>query len=194
MSTLRSGCSITTPMRFFGRPAVELTDAGKAAVAASPQMSRAERSCTAGSIVSDWGGEPVNRITQGAGTITIQYGRNGRTRTVHMMAAHPANIAPSADGHSIGKWENDVLVVDTVGFVPGTLIGQTPHSAQLHVVERFSIDPATTTLKREVQAEDPLYWTGPYTGNVTSMIVSTVPYAAEACADLTPAVPPAPAQ
>jgi hypothetical protein len=175
----------------FGRPAVELTDAGKAAQAALPQMSRAERSCTPGSIVSDWGGEPVNRITQGADTVTIQYGRNGRTRTVHMTAAHPASITPSADGHSIGKWENDVLVVDTIGFVPGTLVGQTPHSAQLHVVERFSLDPATTTLKREVQANDPLYWAAAYTGNATSMIVSTVPYAPEPCADLTPVVPPA---
>jgi hypothetical protein len=177
---------------FFGRPAVELTDAGKAAVTALPQMSRAERACTAGSIVSDWGGEPVNRITQAAGTVTIEYGRNGRTRTVHMIAAHPANVAPSENGHSIGKWENDVLVVDTVGFTPGTLLGQTPHSAQLHVVERFSLDPATTTLKREVQADDPLYWTASYSGNATSMIVSTVPYAAEECADLTPVVPPAP--
>jgi hypothetical protein len=154
-------------------------------------MSRAERSCAAGSIVSDWGGEPVNRITQTADAVTIQYGRNGRTRTVHMTAAHPPNVTPTADGHSIGKWENDVLVVDTIGFVPGTLVGQTPHSAQLHVVERFSLDPATTTLKREVQATDPLYWTAPYTGNATSMIVSTVPYAPEPCADLTPVVPAA---
>jgi len=177
---------------FGGRALVELTDAGKAAVAALPQMSRAQRACAPGSIVSDWGGEPVNRISQDASTITIQYGRNGRTRTVHMIAAHPANVAPSADGHSIGKWENDVLVVDTIGFVPGTLVGQTPHSAQLHVVERFSVDPATTTLKREVQANDPLYWTASFT-NSTSMIVSTVPYAAEACEDLTPVVPPAPA-
>jgi hypothetical protein len=175
---------------FAARPAVELTDAGKAAMAAAPQMSRAERSCAAGSIISDWGGEPVNRITQAAGTVKIEYGRNGRTRTVHMIAAHPANITPSADGHSIGKWENDVLVVDTVGFVPGTLVGTTPHSAQLHVVERFSVDPATTTLKREVTANDPLFWTASFT-NSTSMIVSTVPYAAEACADLTPVVPPA---
>ena len=174
----------------FGRPAVELTDAGKAAQAALPQMSRAERACAPGSIISDWGGEPVNRITQGAGTVTIQYGKNGRTRTVHMAAAHPANVTPSADGHSIGKWENDVLVVDTIGFVPGTLTGTTPHSAQLHVVERFSVD-ATPALKREVQADDPLFWTASYTGNPTTMIVSTVPFAAEACQDLTPVVPPA---
>jgi hypothetical protein len=109
-----------------------------------------------------------------------------------MIAAHPANVTPSADGHSIGKWENDVLVVDTVGFVPGTLVGTTPHSAKLHVVERFSLDPATNTLKRDVQADDSLYWAAGFT-NSTTMIVSTVPYAAEKCEDLTPVVPPAPA-
>src|SRR5688572_17458263 len=115
----------------FGRPAVALTEAGQAALQTQPQLSRAERACAPGSIVSDWGGEPVNRITQGAGTVTIQYGRNGRTRTVHTnMAEHPANVTPSPDGHSIGRWENDVLVVDTIGFVPGTLLGTTPHSAQ----------------------------------------------------------------
>ena len=174
----------------FGRPAVELTAAGQAAMQALPQLSRAERACAPGSIVSDWGGEPVNRITQGAGIVTIQYGRNGRTRTVHMGATHPANVTPSADGHSIGRWESDVLVVDTVGFQPGTLIGTTPHSAQLHVVERFSLDPATNALKREVTAEDPLYFTAPYTRTDT-MLVSAVPYAAEDCADLTPPVPAA---
>jgi hypothetical protein len=176
---------------FGGRPAVELTDAGRAAMESLPQLSRAERSCAPGSIVSDWGGEPVNRISQAGNTVTIQYGRTGMTRTVHVgTAAHPTNVAPSREGHSIGRWDNDVLVVDTVGFLPGTLLGSTPHSAQLHVVERFSVDPATTTLKREVTAEDPLYFTAPYTRNDT-MIVSTVPYAAEACLDLTPAVPPA---
>ena len=171
--------------------AVALTAAGQAAVEALPQLSRAERSCTPGSIVSDWGGEPVNRISQAAGTVTIQYGRTGMTRTVHVgMAAHPANVAPSREGHSIGRWESDVLVVDTVGFLPGMLLGSTPHSAQLHVVERFSVDTATTMLKREVSAEDPLYFTAPYTRTDT-MLLSAVPYAAEACQDLTPVVPAA---
>jgi hypothetical protein len=179
----------------FGRnSAVPLTDAGRAAMEALPQMSRAERSCAPGSIVSDWGGEPVNRVAQSADKVTLQYGRNGRTRTVHMgMASHPANVAPSADGHSIGRFDGEVLVVDTVSFVPGTLLGSTPHSPQLHVVERFSVDPATNTLKREVRAEDPLYFTEPYTRTDT-MILSAVPYAPEPCEDLTPAVPSAPAR
>ncbi|HUQ52309.1 MAG TPA: DUF6152 family protein [Gammaproteobacteria bacterium] len=177
----------------FGRPAVALTPAGEAAQKALPQLSRAERACAPGSIVSDWGGEPVNRITQTPNAITIQYGRTGMSRIVNVgMAAHPANVAPSRAGHSIGKWENDVLVVDTVGFLPGTLVGTTPHSAALHVVERFSLDPAKNTLKRDVTAEDAQFFTAPYTSS-TTMLVSTVPYEAEVCQDLTPVVPPAPA-
>jgi hypothetical protein len=172
--------------------AVGLTAAGRAAMQALPELSRAERACTPGSIVSDWGGEPVNRVTQAAGTVTLEYGRNGRTRTVHVgMTAHPANVAPTRDGHSIGRWENDVLVVDTVSFVSGTLLAFTPHSAHLHVVERFSIDVATNTLKREARAEDPLYFTEPYTRTDT-MMLSAVPYAPEPCQDLTPVVPAVP--
>jgi hypothetical protein len=100
-------------------------------------------------------------------------------------ATHPANVAPTRAGHSIGKWESDVLVVDTVGFLPGTLTGGTPHSDKLHVVERFKLDPTTNTLKREYTAEDPLFFTAAYTGSDT-LSPSNVPFAVEACEDLTP--------
>jgi hypothetical protein len=84
-----------------------------------------------------------------------------------------------------------VLVVDTVGFSPGTLTGTTPHSDKLHVVERFTLDPATMTLKREYTAEDPAYFTAAYSGSDT-VAPSSVPYAPEACKDLTPTgAPPA---
>ena len=139
-----------------------------------------------GSIVSEWGGESVDRITQSTDTVTLEYGHSGLVRTIHLgMTAHPANIEPSRAGHSIGHWDNDVLVVDTVGFLPGTLAGITPNSERLHVVERFSLDTATTMLKREFTAEDPLYFTESYTGS-ESMILSNVPYDPEPCEDLTP--------
>ncbi len=54
------------------RAAVELTDAGKAAMDKLVALPRAVRSCMQGSIVSDWGGEGVNRITQGADTIKLR--------------------------------------------------------------------------------------------------------------------------
>jgi hypothetical protein len=82
-----------------------------------------------------------------------------------------------------------VLTVDTVGFLPGTLRGVTPHSGQLHVVERFSLDPETMLLRREYMAEDPLFFTEPYTGSDT-LALSVVPYNPEPCQDLTPVVAP----
>ncbi len=167
---------------------VPLTDAGRAAMQALSEVPRAVRSCMQGSIISDWSGEPVNRITQTADTITLQYGFLGLERTVHMDAEHPATPAPSRAGHSVGHWENDTLVVDTVGFLAGALRGTTPHSKQLHVVERFTLDPATMLLRREYTAEDPLFFTQAYSGNDT-LALSSVAYSPEPCEDLTPAVP-----
>ena len=172
-----------------GRSAVGLTAAGQAAMEALAAIPRAERSCIEGSIISDWGGEPVNRITQRIDTILFQYGRHGLERTVHMsMSAHPADLEPSWAGHSIGRWEDDVLVVDTVGFLPGRLTGTTPHSGELHVVERFSLGADAITLTRQYTVEDPAYFTESYTGRET-LISSKVRYDPELCVDLTPPVP-----
>ena len=124
---------------------VQYTEAGKAAADAfdtytteNPRMR-----CETTSILFDWTFDgPVNRITQGGDTITLQYGQLGFTRTIHMdMTEHPANVAPSRAGHSIGRWEDDVLIVDTVGFAPGVLSPPIMNSAQLRVVERFSLNP-----------------------------------------------------
>ena len=102
--------------------------------------------CETTSILFDWTFDgPVNRITQSGDTITLQYGQLGFTRTIHMNAEHPANLEPSRAGHSVGRWENDVLVVDTVGFAEGYLNPPIKNSVELHVVERFTLDPNTVT-------------------------------------------------
>jgi hypothetical protein len=162
-----------------------LTAAGRAALAARPATDRYAMSCVFTSVVAEWGGEPVNRVTQRGDTITIQYGRLGVERTIHMgMTGHPETIEPSLAGHSIGRWDGNVLVVDTVGFAPGLLNGRLPHSARLHVVERFWFDPETRQLRREYTADDPLFLTEPVTGS-NAMDMSGVRYDAEPCEDLT---------
>ncbi len=110
--------------------------------------------CETTSVIFDWTFDgPVNRITQNRDTIVLQYGQFGFTRTVHMnQAAHPASIKPSRAGHSIGRWEKDVLVVDTVGFAPGVLSPPVLNSDKLHVVERFSLDPVKMELTRVVHS------------------------------------------
>jgi hypothetical protein len=48
------------------------------------------------------------------------------------------------------------LVVDSVGFEPGSQAGSLPHSNKLHVVERFTLNPATLELTRGIVADDPV--------------------------------------
>jgi hypothetical protein len=155
-------------------------DAFRGATTENPRMR-----CETTSILFDWTFDgPVNRITQSGATITLQYGQLGLTRTIHMNAQHPANVEPSRAGHSTGRWENDVLVVDTVGFAEGYLNPPIKNSEQLHVVERFTLDANAMTLAREYEATDPVYYTDTYTGRDT-IGVADLPYAPDACAELT---------
>jgi len=176
------------PAGVAGRARVTYTPAGQAAADAfrggttdNPRMR-----CETTSILFDWTFDgPVNRITQSGDAITLEYGQLGLARTIHMnMSEHPANIERTRAGHSIGRWENDVLVVDTVGFAPGFLNPPIANSEQLHVVERFTLDPNAMTLRREYTATDPVYFTDQYTGNDT-IGVADLPYAPDACAELT---------
>ena len=141
--------------------------------------------CETTSIIFDWTFDgPVNRITQNKDTIVLQYGQMGFTRTVHMnVDKHPAAIKPSRGGHSIGRWENDVLIVDTVGFAPGVLSPPVLNSDKLHIVEKFSLDPKTMMLSRSYNAEDPVYFKGQYAGSDTIQ-VADLPYKPDPCKEL----------
>jgi hypothetical protein len=167
---------------------VTYTPAGQAAADAfrngttdNPRMR-----CETTSILFDWTFDgPVNRITQSGDTITLQYGQLGLTRTIHMkMTEHPANVERTRAGHSIGRWENDVLVVDTIGFAQGVLNPPIMSSEQLHVVERFTLDPNAMTITREYTATDPVYYTDQYTGRDT-IGVADLPYSPDKCSELT---------
>jgi hypothetical protein len=147
-------------------------------------------SCKPTSIVFDWTFDwPVNRVTQttvdGENVIDIDYGLFSFSRRIHMgLAQHPAGLEPSNAGHSIGHWEGDTLVVDTIGFEAGVLRPPTRNSAQLHVVERFTLDPATFALKRDYVAEDPVYLAAPYTGSDV-VLLSETPFEKQPCTELT---------
>jgi len=168
---------------------VPLTEAGRqAAEGFDPSSTDNPRlRCEPTNILFDWGFETfTNRITQDENSIRIQYGAPGIDRTIHLNeTAHPANIEPSVAGHSIGRWESDVLIVDTVGFKPGVLSadGRVLHSDQLHVVERFSLDRATGALRREYVADDPLYFTGEFRG-ADSVFIADLAYETPTCNDL----------
>jgi Family of unknown function (DUF6152) len=176
------------PNAGWGAREVTFTAAGQAAADAlrnAPPQDSPRARCEITSVLFDWVFDgPINRITQGGNEITLEYGR-GLTRTIHMnMASHPTSIAPSRAGHSIGRWDGDTLVVDTVGFSPGTLAGSVAHTDQLHVVERFTLDAETFALKRDYVAEDPIYYTAQYAGSDTVM-PADAPFAVDRCEELT---------
>jgi hypothetical protein len=179
------GRGAQTGPRLYG--GTELTEQGTQEAAAFRQREDNPRfSCQTTSIIFDWTFDgPVNRITQNKDTIVIQYGQMNLKRTVYMnQKTHPAGVKPTRAGHSIGNWENDVLVVDTMGFAPGVLNAPVRNSDKLHVVERFSLDPKTMKLTRQYTAEDPVYLKGKYTGQDV-VEVADKPYTEDHCKDQT---------
>jgi hypothetical protein len=78
---------------------------------------------------------------------------------------HPRDLVPSYYGHSVGRWESDSLVVDTVGFNEKFWIDREgePHTDKLHLIERFS-RPDFNTLQYEVTVDDPGAYTATWTG------------------------------
>jgi len=87
-------------------------------------------------------------------------------RTIYMDArSHPDNLAPSSYGHSIGHWEGQTLVVDTVGYSERFWLDRTglPHTERLRTVERFTRTDFNT-IKYEVLIDDPSVYTRPWTG------------------------------
>jgi hypothetical protein len=170
-------------------PPVKLTAAGQAAQEALRKRSTSDDprlTCKITSILFDWVFDgAINRITQSATSIKMEYGA-GLTRTVHLnMTAHPAKIAPSRAGHSIGRWDGDTLVVDTIGFLPGSVAGTLPHSSKLHVVERFTLNQATLELTRDIVVEDPDYFAEGYVDS-DSVLPADAPFRVEACRELAP--------
>jgi hypothetical protein len=173
------GAAAAGPRLYGG---TELTELGTSMAAAFTQTDNPRFQCQTTSIIFDWTFDgPVNRITQNRDTIVIEYGQFNLKRTVYMnMKAHPANIKPSRAGHSIGRWEGETLVVDTVGFSPGVLNAPVRHSDKLHVIERFTLDPKTMRLTRQYEAEDPVYLKGKYTGQDVIQ-PADAPYVEDTC-------------
>jgi hypothetical protein len=75
--------------------------------------------------------------------ITILYSNDHEVRHVRMNQPHLENVTPSWYGDSVGHYEGDTLVIDTVGVKIGPFamvdMYGTPHSPALHVVERYRL-------------------------------------------------------
>ena len=147
--------------------------------------------CKPTSFIRDWTADwPINRFEQktanGEKVIDITYGLYNFERRIHVgMAKHPDRLKPSYAGHSIGRWEGNALVVDTVGFAAGVLSPPTRSSEQMHIVERFTFDSQKFSLRRDYSVTDPVYLAAPYE-SYDIMYLSDVPFQKQPCKDMTP--------
>ena len=137
------------------------------------------------------------RMIQRTADIVILYTQNAQVRHIRLNANHPPELKPTPMGDSIGHYEGDTLVVDTIGIKlePYTVVDRfgTPQSEVMHVVERYRLidaDKAQAALDRhagvvgttgpiapdaqyrkalriELKVEDPGIFTAPWSANVT---------------------------
>jgi len=96
-------------------------------------------------------------ILQTPRKVTIIEESSQMVRHVYMNVPHSANVKPSWLGESVGRYEGDTLVIDTIGLNTKTFVDsfRTPHSEKLHVVERWRIIDGGHTLEVRVRVEDP---------------------------------------
>jgi hypothetical protein len=89
---------------------------------------------------------------------------DNQVRHVYLNVPHSPNVKPSWYGESVGHYEGDTLVVDTIGLNAKTFVDnyRTPHSERLHVVERFRMIEGGKTLRVDIHVEDPGAFTTPW--------------------------------
>jgi len=97
------------------------------------------------------------QLLQQPDKITIIYQHDEDFREIRMNQSHPARVVPSIHGDSVGHYEGDMLVIDTVGVKlgPYRMIDRfgTPYSPALHVVERYKLVDYETAREAQETAE-----------------------------------------
>src|ERR1700680_112078 len=98
-------------------------------------------------------------LAPGPGTLVMLFEdiSHGQMRTIHLARPHPEKLEQSWLGDSIGRWERDILVIDTVGFNDSTWLNEkgARHSDAFHLVERIHPVGGGKFLEYKVTAEDP---------------------------------------
>jgi hypothetical protein len=99
--------------------------------------------------------------------LVIDYEEWSETRTIYLDGrAHPKNPKPTPLGHSIGHWEGEVLVVDTIGLSPDIFYPQYAgggFSEHAHAVERYTVLDNPRRLRLDLMVEDPTMLSAPFT-------------------------------
>ena len=143
--------------------------------------------------------------------IVMLYPQDDQVRRVRMNARHPKKVIPSAMGDSVGHYEGDTLVIDTVSvkILPVTMVDRygTPQSEAMHLVERYRLiemadakaamekhqrragfagaapfDPNYSGLQLHYSVEDPNVFTTPWSAEITYRRTA-LPWSEQVCAE-----------
>ena len=113
-------------------------------------------------------GVEITELTELKRVYIFDIGGPHSFRTIYLDGrGHPKNVTPTYYGHSIGWWEGDTLVIDTVGFNESFWLdrGGLPSTEQMRTVERLT-RTNMTTLHYELTVDDPGAYTRPWTGQL----------------------------
>ena len=106
-------------------------------------------------------------IAQRDTEVTFLYQSDHQSRHIYLNVPHSAKVKSSWYGESVGHYEGDTLVVDTIGITPKAPVNYywTPHTDQIHVIERYRRIDDGKTLEVTFTVEDPGAFTMPWTAS-----------------------------
>jgi hypothetical protein len=116
--------------------------------------------------------------------ITIRGGFAPAERTIHMDAATHDGATRTVQGHSIGRWEGETLVIDTTHFSDhriGNGYRGIASGARKHLVERLTLLEGGTRLTYEFELMDPEFLAEPVTGGVEWAYRADLEFVREPC-------------
>jgi hypothetical protein len=127
--------------------------------------------------------EPIH-FMQTPKQVTMIFSGDAQIRRIYLDVPHSANLKPSWYGESVGHYEGDTLVVDTIGLNDKTFVDnyRTPHTAKLHVVERYKLIDDGKTLQVTFRVEDPDTFYQPWSA-IGKLRRVQMPMHEEACAE-----------
>jgi len=110
--------------------------------------------------------------------VWIAWREDNQTRRIYMDVPHSASPKPSWYGESVGHYEGDTLVVDTIGLNEKTVVDvyRTPHSEKLHVVERWRMIDGGKMLQVIFTVDDTDAFYEPWSGMRRYRRVAQEPY------------------
>ena len=125
------------------------------------------------------------QIVQAKDKVVILYQRDHQSRTIPLDVPHSKTVAPSYYGESVGHYEGDTLVIDTVGLNDKTWTDRfaTPHTEKLHVVERYRVKNQGRTLEDFFTVEDPGAFTMPWSAVLNYSRSPAKEFEEEVCAE-----------